>query len=89
MMRLSSLFDDADLRARIHEAELDATERLGRLTPMQRRVLEGMIAGHPNKVIAYHLGISQRTAENHRAQIMERVGTKNILALARLVVVAS
>lgn len=87
-MRISALFDDAELRARIHDAELDAVERLGRLTPMQRRVLEGMVAGHPNKIIAYHLGISARTAENHRSALMERVGCKNILALARLVVVA-
>ena len=87
-MRISRLFDDAELSARIHQAELDAAERLSRLTPTQRRVLEGMIAGHPNKIIAHNLGISQRTAENHRSQIMERVGTKNILALARLVVVA-
>lgn len=87
-MRLSSLFDDVDLSARIHEAEEAARERIGRLTPMQRRVLEQMVTGVPNKVAAYNLGISVRTGENHRQAIMNRVGCKNILALARLTVVA-
>ena len=53
-VKLSSLLNDAELRARIHEAELDAVERLGRQTPIQPGILEGMIADHPNKVIAYH-----------------------------------
>jgi FixJ family two-component response regulator len=47
-----------------------------------------MVTGIPNKLIAHELGLSMRTVENHRLQIMERVGTKNMLALARLVVVA-
>lgn len=87
-MKISALFDDTDLCAQIHKAEQEAAERLARLTPMQKRVLDAMVAGYPNKIIAYELGISQRTAENHRAAVMERVGCKNILALARLVVVA-
>jgi two-component system response regulator FixJ len=87
-MKISSLFDDPDLRSRIHRAEIDAIERLGRLTPTQSRVLHHMVTGIPNKLIAHELGLSMRTVENHRLQIMERVGTKNMLALARLVVVA-
>jgi FixJ family two-component response regulator len=49
-VRLSTLFDDADLSVRIHQAELEAIERLSRLTPTQRRVLEQMITGIPNKL---------------------------------------
>ena len=87
-MRLARLFDDEHLRSLVHAAETDAAERLARLTPTQRKVLEGMVAGHQNKVIANNLGLSVRTVENHRQAIMERVETRNLLALARLVVIA-
>ncbi len=87
-MQISTLFDDEPLCEQIRQAEREAAERLDRLTPMQRRVLQEMLRGVPNKVVAYNLGISVRTAENHRAALMERVVCKNVLALARLVVVA-
>jgi two-component system CheB/CheR fusion protein len=87
-LKLSSLFDDDDLSARVHEAEREAFVRLSRLTPTQHRVLNEMLTGNPNKIIAFKLNLSQRTVENHRAALMNRVGCKNILALARLVVVA-
>lgn len=87
-MRLHQLFDDTDARAAILKAQRDATERLARLTPQQRVVLDGMIDGHPNKVIAYQLGLSIRTVENHRAEIMMRLDVKSVAAALRLVVIA-
>lgn len=87
-MKLSRLFDDEELSALIHEAEREASARLMRLTPMQRRVLDEIIIGHPNKIIAYRLGLSQRTVENHRRDVMFRLQCKNTLDLARLVIVA-
>lgn len=87
-MRLSSLFDDTELCARIRAAELDAIERLSSLTPGQRRVLDELVDGHPNKVVAYRLGLSPRTVENHRQAIMGKLGVRSVLALARLVVIA-
>lgn len=44
------------------------------LTPRQRQVLAGMIAGQANKTIAWDLGLSVRTVEEHRAQLIERLG---------------
>lgn len=88
-MRLHQLFDDTDARAAILKAQRDATERLARLTPQQRVVLDGMIDGHPNKVIAYQLGLSIRTVENHRAEIMMRLDVKSVAAALRLVVIAA
>jgi FixJ family two-component response regulator len=44
-----------------------ATQRLDRLTPREREVLDILVAGNANKMIAYMLGTSIRTIENHRA----------------------
>lgn len=88
-MRISHLFDDPGLRAVLIDVEREARERLNSLTPQQRVLLEHVIEGHPNKVIAFKMGISQRTAENHRAALHERLGTKSTMALARLIFLAS
>ena len=49
--------------------------------------MDMVLAGHPSKNIAADLGISQRTVENHRAEIMHRMGVKSIPELARKVLV--
>ena len=66
----------------------DATARFARLTPRQRTIMELIIQGRPNKIIAYELGISQRTVESHRAAIMRRVGVKSLPDLVRLAIAA-
>ena len=66
----------------------DAIAHLTGLTSQQRKVMEFVLAGHPSKNIAADLGISQRTVENHRAQIMKRTGAKSLPALARLAMAA-
>lgn len=63
--------------------------RIASLTPRQREVLELVLAGRPSKIIAWELGISQRTVENHRAAIMKTTGSKSIPALARLAIAAA
>lgn len=87
-MRLIHLFDDPGMRAAIAAAEDAAFERLTRLTKQQRAVLEHMLEGHSNKVIAHKLGLSQRTVENHRAEIFDRTNAKSLTALIRLVLMA-
>ena len=66
-----------------------ATERLARLTPREREVMDLVIQGRPNKIIADDLGISQRTVESHRAAVMKRVGVKSLPDLVRLVMAAA
>jgi two-component system CheB/CheR fusion protein len=66
-----------------------AASRIAGLTPRQRKVLELILAGRPNKIIAWELGISQRTVENHRALIMKTTGSKSVPALARLAIAAA
>ena len=70
------------------EAQADATARVAELTARQRQVMDMVLAGHPSKNIAADLGISQRTVENHRAEIMHRMAVKSIPELARKVLVA-
>ena len=67
----------------------DATDHIAGLTPRQRQIMDLVLAGHPSKNIAADLGISQRTVENHRAEIMKRTGSKSLPALARLAVAAT
>jgi two-component system, chemotaxis family, CheB/CheR fusion protein len=66
----------------------DAAARIGKLTPRQRQIMEMVLAGHPSKNIAADLGLSQRTVENHRAQIMRKTNAKSLPALARLALAA-
>jgi two-component system CheB/CheR fusion protein len=65
-----------------------AAGQVARLTPRQRQIMTLVLAGHPSKNIAADLGISQRTVENHRAEIMHRTGCKSLPALARIALAA-
>lgn len=51
------------------------------LTPREREVLEYVLAGKPNKLTAYALGISQRTVEVHRSRIFQKMGVRNAIEL--------
>ncbi len=62
--------------------------RLARLTPREREVFHQLIVGHPNKVIAYNLGISARTVEIHRARVMEKMEVRSLPELVRLAIEA-
>jgi two-component system CheB/CheR fusion protein len=65
-----------------------ARSHLAGLTTRQLEVMDRVLAGQPSKNIALDLGISQRTVENHRMQIMKRTGCRSLPALARLALVA-
>jgi two-component system response regulator FixJ len=65
-----------------------AASRLTLLSPREREVLEGLVAGLPNKTIAYDLGISSRTVEIHRARVMEKMRARSLSALVRLALAA-
>ncbi|MFM2301670.1 MAG: hypothetical protein RLZZ84_1406 [Pseudomonadota bacterium] len=59
--------------------------RLAKLTARQKVVMDLVLAGHPSKNIAADLGVSQRTVESHRAEIMHKLGVRTIPDLVRLV----
>jgi len=62
---------------------------IGTLSPREREVLEALVAGQPNKVIAFRLGISVRTVEVHRSRMMERLGVRQLGQAVKLSVLAS
>jgi two-component system response regulator FixJ len=67
---------------------VEAAQRIATLSPREREVLDGLVTGRPNKVIAFDLGISVRTVEVHRARMMERLGTRKLADAVRLAVLA-
>jgi len=62
----------------------DAQMILGALTPRERDVLEGLAQGLPNKTIAYDLGISPRTVEVHRANLMTKLDVRSLSDALRI-----
>ncbi|KQN91525.1 two-component system response regulator [Sphingomonas sp. Leaf67] len=69
-------------RSRIAAAE--ATVRLAALTPRERDVLDGMVLGRPNKLIAFELGIATRTVEVHRANLMDKLSAHSLSDVLRI-----
>ena len=68
------------------DAETAKTQtKLESLSARERQVLDGLLAGHPNKTIAYDLGLSSRTVEVHRANVMTRMGARSLSELVRMV----
>lgn len=65
-----------------------ALAKLDLLSPREREVLEGLLAGLPNKTIAYDLAISPRTVEIHRARLMDKMGARSLSELIRLALAA-
>lgn len=88
-MRLSYLFHDPVTRDAVHKAEENARSRIAELTPQQLLIVEHVIEGKPNKTIAFEMGLSIRTVENHRAEINRRLYTTSVSEIARIVMLAS
>ena len=65
-----------------------AAERIAALSPREREVLDLLMAGKPNKLIARDLGLSPRTVEVHRARLMARLGVGSLAEAVRLAVQA-
>ena len=62
-------------------------ERLGSLSARERQVLDGLVAGLPNKTIAYDLSISPRTVEIYRANVMTKMEASSLSELVRMALV--
>lgn len=89
-------FNNDDLIERVHhcfdalrmnQLKLNAqraTERLQLLTTREKEVMELLVEGKINKVIAAELGISTRTVEAHRAKIMEKLGVRSLSDIVRI-----
>ena len=60
-------------------------QRLGSLSEREMQVLKGVVAGQPNKTIAFDLGISPRTVEVYRAGLMSKMQARSLPDLVRMV----
>jgi two-component system response regulator FixJ len=98
---LEKPFDDETLLAAVRSAlsqhehqdtrgaeRADIMERLQSLSNRERQVLDGLIQGHPNKTIGFDLGISARTVEIYRANVMTKMRASSLSDLVRMALVA-
>jgi two-component system response regulator FixJ len=76
----------ADGKRDAEKAEILA--RIATLSARERQVLDGLVAGHPNKTIAYDLDISPRTVEIYRANVMTKMAAGSLSALVRMALTA-
>lgn len=68
-------------------ASEEVKRRIASLTPRERELLTLLVAGNSNKQIAYKLGLSIKTVENHRANLMQKMDALNVADLTRMSVV--
>jgi two-component system response regulator FixJ len=64
-------------------------EKMAQLSQREREVLDGLVAGAANKTIAFDLGISARTVEVYRANVMTKMEAKSLSELVRMAIIAS
>jgi two-component system response regulator FixJ len=82
-----ALAHDGQIRAAMRRHD-EIHARLGSLTARETEVLKLLTEGHPNKVMAAKLGVSQRTVEIHRAHVMEKMAAGSLAELVRMVMEA-
>ena len=77
---------DGDAKRSSERADIEA--RLSALSKRERDVLDGLVAGHANKQIAFDLGISPRTVEIYRANLMNKMQAGSLSELVRMALIA-
>jgi FixJ family two-component response regulator len=80
----AALEQDQEQRKTLGEKQ-EILRRVKSLTPREHEIMDRMIAGQANKVIAIELEISQRTVEIHRSRVMHKMGTHSLAHLVRMV----
>jgi two-component system response regulator FixJ len=68
--------------------QAEIAERLAALSPRERQVLDGLVAGQANKVVALELGISPRTVEVYRANVMTKMRAGSLSELVKMAILA-
>jgi two-component system, LuxR family, response regulator FixJ len=78
-----ALKQDAENRSTVSR-RAEVLHRLETLTPRERQVMDMVVDGAANKVIAIDLNLSERTVEIHRAKVMEKMGARSVAHLVKL-----
>jgi two-component system, LuxR family, response regulator FixJ len=65
----------------LFDRQVNAREKIETLTRREQEVMHHVVAGMPNKLIAYDLGISEKTVKAHRGQVMAKAGAKSVVDL--------
>jgi len=82
--RVVACLDEESHRVELRSRHASVKEKLAELTQRDQEVMDRVLAGKYNKVIADELGISMRTVEVHRSAILRKMGVRNAIELARL-----
>ncbi|MES1202349.1 MAG: response regulator FixJ [Pseudomonadota bacterium] len=83
---LNAAFQQLDCQSEAEAERAAILARLGELTARERDVMTGLVAGHANKVIADDLGISPRTVEIYRANVMTKMKARSLSELVRVAI---
>jgi len=83
-----SALNRSEASAAIETERAEIRQRIAALTHRERDVLEGLVAGHPNKIIAFKLEISPRTVEIYRANVMTKMKAGSLSELVRMALIA-
>ncbi|MEH3158089.1 MAG: PAS domain S-box protein [Sphingomonas taxi] len=86
--RLAAVLAECHPTTGLPTRDQEVSAQIGRLTSREREVLVGLIDGGTNKVIAQALGISPRTVELHRAQVMSKLGAGSLTELGQIALAA-
>jgi two-component system, LuxR family, response regulator FixJ len=83
-----SALDRSQQNAAREARQAEVESRLSTLTNREREVLDGLVAGKPNKIIAFDLAISPRTVEIYRANLMTKMQAASLSDLVRMALIA-
>jgi two-component system response regulator FixJ len=82
--RIQEALSEDDTRRAAYRNLGEIRDRVGKLTPREREVFRRVAAGQANKVVAIELGISERTVEIHRSQVMQKTQARTLADLVRM-----